>query len=212
MERIVDLERIQEGALQTLSDMDGWDELDKKTDKKKTTFFSLKEGESTVIRFIDKGPSVRWTHWLVKAKRTVTCLGEGCPVCEYRNSLSKEDAAKVAGNGRKCAFNVIDRADNTVKIFDQGVTVAKQLKEFVEEVGDITTYDIKVKRTSDGYVMFPQPVKPLSESDIELIADGKVDLKEHFKPYTYEQTEQLMHGVPADEVFKKQAEENFSLA
>lgn len=206
-QRIVEMEKIQAGALQTLSDMDGWGDLES---KKKTSFFSLKEGETAIIRFVDKAPTVRWTHWLVKAKRTVTCLGEGCPVCAKRDSLPKEEAVKVAGNGRKCAFNIIDRTDNSLKIFDQGVTVAKQLKEYVEEIGDITGYDIKIKRTSDGYVMFPQPASPLTEKDIDLIAEGKVNFKEHFKPYTYEQTEALMNGVPSEKVFSKK-EEEFSL-
>lgn len=207
--RLVEVEKIEKGALQTLSDMSGWDELESNT-KKKAKFFGLNVGETAMIRFVDKAPTVRWTHWLVKAKRTVTCLGEGCPVCAKRESLGKDEAPKFAGNSRKCAFNIIDRTDNSMKIFDQGVTITKQLKEFLEEVGDITTYDIKIKKTSDGFVMFPQPASPLSEKDIELIAEGKIDFKEQFKPYTYEQTEQLMNGVPADEVFNKK-EEGFSL-
>lgn len=184
----------------------GWD-IETKKGGNKVTYFSLKQGESAIIRFVDQAPTMFWSHWLPQVRRSIVCLGDNCPICNYLSGLAKEEKSKAkAGNSRKFAMQVIDRTDNTLKLYEMGITVITQLKELMNEMGDLRNFDIKVKRTSDGYIFFPQAPKPFSDADGVLYTQ-KVDLAEFYenkrKGTSPQQAQELLDGVPPEVVYAK---------
>lgn len=189
----------------------GWEGLESIKKGNKASFLSLKAGESAVVRFVDQAPVGSWQHWIPSVKRSVICQGADCPICAYLKGLSKDEKKNAkANNTRKFAMQLIDRTDNTLKIFENGITAFTQLKELMAEMGDLRNFDIKIKRTSDGYIFFPQAPKPLTEEDGKLY-EQKQPLDEYYEnkrnSISREQAQMLLDGVPPEIVFAAKKEE-----
>jgi len=155
---------------------------------KKTQYFKLKSGESRLIRFITPIDNIvsifEHSEQLGGGWKTIPCLGKDCPLCEVGQRPSL-----------KSYMLVIDREDDTVKIFKASKTVAQQLISLVQEYGDITKRDFKVYRQGEkintSYQFFPKDPSPvdLTKYDIPNIEDV-------IKVYTKEEIENLMNGAP----------------
>ena len=87
----------------------------------------------------------------------------------------------------------------------QGRIFFSQLLDLHKEVGDITTYDIKVIRKGEGtettYTLLPQAPKPLE------ITEGieNVNMEEYFKTPEREVIMQLIEGKTWDEINNENA-------
>jgi hypothetical protein len=107
---------------------------------------------------------------------------EDCPAY-----LNREALTGSKGNPKKRYFvPVIDRSDQSVKIFDMSLLVYEQLEGIVEDIKDATKeehnptqFDVNVRYNSNSptpsgyYNVMARPVTSLSEADVELI--NKID-------------------------------------
>ena len=159
--------------------------------KKKTEFTSFPVGV-TKIRIIDPAPHVRWTHWMPQFRRSATCPGRGCPICQIRKN-EKANGIKTPKYNmtRRFTINVINRELNRHEIMDQGITF------FQDEGKKLADVDLKVRRrgtSSDdtSYRIDIADEYALTEDDKKLVAE-KVDLQEFFKPQTPEQLTKLLN-------------------
>ena len=191
----------------------GWNEVtnDSNTSGARVDFVSFKEGVNTIIRVIDEEPFSRWAHWLPQYKRSLTCPGRGCPVCEVIQAAKANKEKARFNSGKRHAIRVINRnADNQVQILEQGKTFFGQLYDLHTEVGDIRGYDIKVVRkgsdTDTAYTLIPLAAKELSEDDQKAIAESSIDFAEYFKAPTNEQLVKIIEGVPLEQIFGSDGE------
>jgi hypothetical protein len=88
-----------------------------------------------------------------------------------------------------------------MEILIQGKNFFSQLLTFHREIGDITTYDIKVIKNGSGkettYTLIPQQPKAF-----ELMSEvTEVNMEEMFKPLDKEIVIQLMEGKTWKEIY-----------
>lgn len=187
----------------------GWDEVLREGNTvTKTEFTKLKNG-ITELRFLDGEPFVRWAHWLASAKRNVSCIGAGCPVCEAIKT-AKSTGAKVPYNSnRKFAMHVYNVTNGQIEILEQGKNFFTQLHALHEEVGDIRGYNIKVKTQNAGSTDVIYTLLPGAPTEMPEEAKN-AELKpfdEVFKKPTREQVIALMSGVSPEQVFSNKSSE-----
>lgn len=186
-----------------------WNEVgSNQTEAKKAKFLSFPQG-ITNIRVLDSEPYSRWQHWIPSAKRSVTCIGKGCPICEVVKN-AKANGETPAFNSRKThSLNVINRTTGEVEVIEQGNGFFEELRELLIEEGDIRNYDIKVKKTGTGLnTKYRLTAGDKSEVNQTEYADQIIDLEEYFSPPTKEQVTRLMNGEDPKEVFSKQESES----
>lgn len=189
----------------------GWDEVlrEGNTPQNKTEFTKLTNGV-TELRFLDDEPFVRWAHWIPSAKRNVSCIGAGCPVCESIKSSKEAKMKPVYSSNRKFAMHVYNVTSGKVEILEQGKNFFTQLHALHEEMGNIKTYNIKVKTQNAGSTDVIHTLMPCAPSELsEEIKEECKDLKtfeDIFKKATREQLIDLMTGKSPEEVFGKKEE------
>lgn len=170
----------------------------------------------TNIRVIDPAPHQRWIHWMNQFRKSVTCPGKGCPICEIRKREKANKQKETYSMQKKFAINILNRATEAREIMEQGRTfmddlvMVKQDIEKDEETGQETgktllDFDAKVRRTGTEqddtkYRIDKGNESPLSDKDKELM-ETRVDLDEYFKPTSVEQITQLLNGAKWDDVF-----------
>jgi hypothetical protein len=161
--------------------------------KKKVSFTSLKEG-ITYLRVLDSVPHARWSHWLLEAKRSVTCIGKDCPVCEIIKQAKANGTPSKYSSRRVFSVNVYNRNTKEVEVLEQGKTFFIALADLIEDEGPPTEYDIKVKKRGQGTSVNYRldKVDKAFNEDVE----GKlVDLKEYFKEQTREEILDMINGT-----------------
>lgn len=195
--------------------MFGWDEVTKdiSISTGKTEFTKLTNG-ITELRFLDKEPFARWAHWLPNAKRNISCVGAGCPVCEAIKSAKSAKIKSPYNSNRKFAMHVYNVTTGNVEVLEQGKTFFTQLHALHEEVGDITEYNIKIKTQNAGSTDVVFTLMPLAKTELtDEIKEKCKDLKafeDIFKVPTRDQVIQLMNGVAPEVVFGNQSSETDS--
>lgn len=203
----------------------GWDDIanDKSSDGNKDSMDYTKFPEgSTIIRVLDKEPYTRWTHWVQQANGGkglgVTCIGKGCPICELI-SIAKANKEKPKYTSRKVhSMRIINRTTEKVEINEQGKTFYENLKNIMDEVGDVRAYDIKVIRKGTGindtsYTLLPMKATGSFDmvNDKYVFKDFATEDKEKFddtfsftdlyNPPTQEQVLAILEGKPLNEIF-----------
>lgn len=169
--------------------------------KEKVPYTKLEAG-STTIRILDKEPYSFWSHWFNKQQTSVTCLGKGCPVCDViAAQKANPDMEKKYTNSHRHAIRVWNYKTNQMEVMIQGKNFFSQLLTFHREIGDLTTYDIKVIKNGSGkdttYTLIPQqPTNFEFESGVT-----EVDMEELFKPQEREVVIKLMEGKTWKEIF-----------
>lgn len=175
-----------------------WDAIEGK-DKEKMTYTKLPEGNS-IIRAIDSEPVSFWNHWLQAQKTGITCLGKDCPICAIIAQQKADKTTPMYASSQRHAIRVWNYATNQMEVLIQGRQFFQNLLVLHREVGNITTYDIKIVRkgtdTSTTYQMLPQAVKPFEFED--KLTD--VDFVELFKPIDRETVLLLMEGKTWEQI------------
>lgn len=154
-------------------------------------YLKLKDGESTVIRILtplDEIISVyEHTEEFNGNWRNLTCLGkDNCPLCKA---------------GKKASFKsyitVFDKKDGKVKIFKASKTVGGQLLNLVEEYGDLTKRDFKIKRDGEKlkttYHFFARDPESFDASELDI-----PDIEELVAPKTPEEILAMMNEEVKD--------------
>ena len=100
------------------------------------TFKSLKleDGKTIRVRILEK-PIQKFQHY-TDENRIVMCIGKGCPFCSRKQIRADYYWA-----------NVLDRADNTVKMLRFPRGLLKPLAALVKKEGDPRSCDISISRT-----------------------------------------------------------------
>lgn len=183
----------------------------------KVEYLKLTPGTTVQVRVLDEQPESRWQHWLPQANHgkglSVKCNGKGCTVCTEIARMKQAGEKKKYNSTKSHAINVLDRADNTVKILDKGQKIFEQLLNMLRQMGDLRGYDITITTTKTGsentnvsYNVLPKfPPVPLTEAEKNLT---KYDLKELTKGFTNEQIEKLMNGANIEEATKEENQAN----
>lgn len=137
-------------------------------------------------------------HWL--NKKSYVCPGTGCPLCTSGNA----EASKVT---RKWFGPVFDRKTNTVKLFDFGLEIKKQLGDLSknEKWGDPSTLEVTISCTNDGrvsYTVTPYKKTTLSAQDKANLETfmARVDLTKFNAPLTVEELREVVGAPPVKEV------------
>lgn len=201
--------------------MQGWD-FDRSDDKIEFTKFP----EGVVkIRVVGIAPKTRWTHWMPKHSRAVTCPGNKvCPICEIRQIQKSNKEPYSYDMSRRIAIQVINRNTGKLEIMEQGVNFFEELKDLMQMLNEkgssLLDVDISVRRRGTGkdgtsYRLDIDEAYPLTDKDKELI-EKMLDLDEFFKEHTPEQILAVMEGAdwnetmyPKDE--EEETEESFEL-
>ena len=87
-------------------------------DKKKVEFITFPEG-ITNIRIVDKEPFTRWQHWIPQAKRSITCPGKDCPVCNLIKQAKASGEQATYSTGKKHSVNVINRTNGQLEVLER---------------------------------------------------------------------------------------------
>lgn len=186
----------------------GWEQVEGKGDK--IEFIKFEAGKATVIRVMDESPVSKWRHWILSAKRSVTCLGNGCPVCESIKLAKEAGITPVYSSVMRHTLHVINKSTNTLELLEQGKTFFDQLLVFKNNMGDLRDYDIKVIRTGKDkqttYTMIPMATSGLTKEELAMYEANKADINEMTKPFTIEQTKGFMEGKSVEEIFGKEDE------
>jgi hypothetical protein len=180
-------------------------------------YVNLKVG-TTQMRILDSEPKSRWVHWIPQANggkgMSVACIGKGCPICKAISEDKKAKRKTKYGVTKSHAINVFTRTFqatpaspietiNELQILDKGNKIFEQLAIYVQQMGDITGYDVKIIRVGEefgtiNYTVMPvYPPTPLDES---VKALKKYDLDDITKPFTAEEIMMFMSGATFEDV------------
>lgn len=184
-----------------------WDDVNRTSGStKKNTYTKFGEG-NTVIRIIDNEPYSFWSHWMQKHNNGVSCLGKDCPICSVIAQQKANKEVPTYSSTQRHAVRIWNYTTNQMEVMIQGKTFFQQLLTLHKEVGDITTYDIKVVRkgsdTNTTYTLLPQKESVFAHKD-EL---EDIDFAESLKAPERDKLLLLMEGKTWEEVFGKAEEE-----
>jgi len=131
-------------------------------------FLKIEAGKSVDVNILTKSDDMvlEKVHWT--GSSYAPCIGKDCPECSSGNKPIQ-----------RFRVNVLDRADNTVKIYEFGVNVAIGIKEVAKvlRLDDMTIHDVdlRIVRVSENPVRY-QVIQRKKAGEIP--ADIKVhDLK-----------------------------------
>jgi hypothetical protein len=120
----------------------GWDDQTKTLSS--SDFLKFKDGQTEDLHILNDEPRKEIFHGFAKTKSV--CSGEGCELCA--NAKKPEDKAK-----ERWVTNVLLRSDGTVKKWEFGWSVMRQIKDIAEMLNEggqsITDVDLRVKATGE---------------------------------------------------------------
>lgn len=185
-----------------------WADVENKREAKEKTPYTKLETGATTIRILDNEPYSFWSHWFNKQQTSVTCLGKGCPVCDViAAQKANPDMEKKYTNSQRHAIRVWNYKTNQMEVMIQGKNFFSQLLTFHREIGDITTYDIKVVKNGSGkdtsYTLIPQRPEDFGHANEAY----DINMEEMFKPLEKEVVLQLMEGKTWKEIFPSKGNE-----
>lgn len=194
----------------------GWDFKETGgSNNKKQEFTKFPEG-ITKIRVVDEAPYERWTHFLIRDKRSINCPGKGCPICEIRKSQKANKIPYTYPVARRFALQIINRNTGKLEIMEQGITFMQDLRDVMEMLHEdgkkLIDVDLQVRRRGTGkdntsYRIDIAEEYELSEDDIAKMGE-MIDLEEYFKPHEPELITRVINGENFDEVMFGNSEDN----
>jgi len=189
-----------------------WNEVEEKGGNgNKTNYTKFEDKKAVVLRVMDAEPVAKWRHWIQASKRSVTCCGQGCPVCAVIKAAKEADIVSPYSSTKRFTINVLNKTTNQIELLEQGKVFFEQLLVYKTNMGDLNSFDLKIirsgtKKGDTTYSYIPLPPTLLTKAELDMYEANKVDINESLKPYTIQQTTDLMNGMPAEEVFKNRNE------
>lgn len=178
----------------------GWAEVMGEKTSEKIPYTKFETG-STMIRVLDNEPYSYWSHWLNKQQTSVACLKRDCPICGVIAQMKANKETPIYTSSQRHAIRIWNYTTNQMEIMIQGKNFFSQLLTLHKEIGDITTYDIKVVRKGQGtdttYTLLPSTPKEFDTNDKTIV---DVDMAEQFSPPTREEMLLLMEGLTWAEI------------
>lgn len=176
---------------------------------KQIPFLKMVSGKEYKMRVLDSRPTAYSCHWVEVEGKTqkVNCTGDDtCPVEVVKNEVKQ--VCKGQCGDSKYYLRVYNYTNNAVEVLDFGPQIKNQLAELVksEDWGDITTYDIKIKKGKKGenplYSVNGVPAsigKPLKSEEKKVVAaaenpedDTYIDLSVRAKPMSESQIRAIL--------------------
>jgi hypothetical protein len=174
----------------------------------------------TRLRLVDDAPFQRWTHWMPKYQRSVTCPGgRECPICQIRKREKDNKITPQSYNvAKRFCMNVINRETGKLEIMEQGKMVFEDIRDLMDDLKrkelTLIEADLRFKRrgtTKDdtSYRVDIDEEYPLTDEDMKQLK-FKVDFKEYLKPHTHDQILELVNfvGQSKDDYLNKWIEVN----
>lgn len=121
-------------------------------------FLKVKGGESVDIHILSTEPMKKIVHgW---GKNRTSCMGERCHDCD--------EGAKPK---TRWMINILDRKDNSVKIYEFGAAIARQIRDIADMLREdgktIHDIDLRIKAEGTGketeYTVMNRPAGPVPE-------------------------------------------------
>lgn len=185
----------------------GWDVVDEATEPKKDIeWLKFPEGVTT-IRVLEP-PIRKVRHWIQSQMNNFDCIGADCPVCAINREEYQNTGKNKYSKADRFFMQVIVRDESRgdyLAIMDASKTLATDIRMLQAEVGDVSTFDIKVVRKGTKkdttWNVIPQQISEMSEHDEELKKE-MIDVKTLWEAPTREQWLMILDGVDPQEVFK----------
>ena len=160
-------------------------------------FMNLKEGNN-VVR-VTTNPYqffVAWVKDATGANRKIRSALENCPLVKAGHKLQT-----------RWYIGVLDRTTSQPKVLEISSQVFTAIKNYVSDPdwGDITQYDINIKRGPKGsqplYTVLPKKPRPLEAEEKEAIArfSERVDISKFTQPPTPEEVAQKLGVVSTND-------------
>lgn len=192
----------------------GWDDVNNESggEKAKVEFASFDSGKATEIRVLDKEPFSRWAHWMASIKRSLTCPGKDCPICNIIKEQKANGETPKYASSKRHSILIWNYSTNRIEMFEGGNEVFGQLAVFKDNVGELSTYTLKVIKSGKGkdtkYQFIPQPPSPVSTDVVKAYEEFVTgfDAKDYYKAFTYEQMVMVIQGKTLEEIFANQEE------
>lgn len=173
----------------------GWNDVEREPGQSadKVPYAKFENGNN-LIRILDKEPYSFWQHWLPQQKTSVSCMGKDCPICNIIHQQKQNNETPKYNSTQRHAIRIYNYTTKKMEVLIQGRTFFGQLLDLHKEVGDLTTYDLKIIRKGSGtdttYTMIPA-----APSEFKFWDDcSEVNIPELLKAPTKEQMLQLMEG------------------
>lgn len=187
----------------------GWGETEKEKQMSKgdlPNFLKVENGQTVDFRVVGRVPIEISMHWKAHPDRgALVCLKTGaenshCPICDYVASAGNKSAEAQSRN----YIYVIDKRDNTVKVWNFSYTVRKDLRSILNNRPDIANapnqlddFLIRITRNGVGLtttynMVISQQASPIAEEEKSLIVNLK-PLQEVYKPKSVEELNQLFN-------------------
>ena len=178
----------------------GWEEVGAKTEGEKSgvRFTKIATGK-TVLRILDEAPISQWKHWVPALSRSISCLGNGCPICNDMKEKKQNNGKSLFTSIRTHTINVWNYATEQVEILEKGNSIFEQIKTLNFEVGDVREYDITIVRKGEGRLDTTYMVMPGTKSKLpeEILAKEKYDLAKFRELMTVEQVQEIVRAAYA---------------
>ena len=157
-----------------------WNDVRNESTREKIPYTKFPEG-LTKIRILDAEPYSWWQHWIPSTMTGVTCPGGDCPICDVIKKQKEAGTSLTFNNSRRHALRIWNYSTNQMEVMIQGRGFMQNILALHEEVGDIRTYDIKIKRsgTDKSTTYTALPTAPSDFEFTDQIYD--VDMEETFK-------------------------------
>ena len=179
----------------------GWEQVSGERNSSDKINYTKFESGNTMIRVLDNEPYSAWFHWLPKQQTSIACLGKDCPFCNIIARAKANKEQPMYNSSQRHAVRIWNYKTEQMEIMIQSKTFFSQLLDLHKEVGDITSYDIKVIRKGEGtstvYTMLPSAPKDFDVEGKDIV---EVDFAEQFKAPTKEEALMLLDGKTWSEI------------
>lgn len=179
--------------------------------KSDVEYMKLQAGTPVKFRILDAEPFSRWTHWLPKQSRSITCGGGDCPICAVIKAQKANGETPQYSSTKKHILHVWNYATGKVEFFEAGNTVFAQLGAYHKMLGDIRNVEFTVVKNGSGkqtsYTFMPGVQAPATQDIINTYNEKKVDFVARYNPPKVDDVKKLMAGMSFDEVFSKDNKE-----
>lgn len=115
---------------------------------------------------------VQKRHWLSELKTVVACLGDVCPICDFRDELSKDERQEVRVD-TKFLVNLVVRQEDNIRYNPPKAVIGSLPKTVVVGDNRRSTGMGDFIASDDDDVRIPDALDPKKGHDFKIMKSGK---------------------------------------